>query len=397
MDGIVLRRADFNLGIACLLIVITGWTFSSFLTSDILTGVEPYEKPWLLTWLCTCSFSLYLVRPFYDLLRNRLKSKLQSNEDKVAEEGYTQAPINEVHDDISEHRRPLPILIDNEEPLTVPETARLAAWFCLAWFAANWAMNGSLALTTVSSVTILSSTSGFFTLGLGRLAGVESFNFTKLSAVICSIAGVVLVSKSDNEVTRYSPNSPTIPPKQHRLSGDIVALISAMLYACYVILLKKSVGRESRLSMPLFFGFVGAFNILCLWPIGVLLHFIGVETLEWPHGGRLWASLGISALITCVSDYLYMVAMLKTSPLIVTLGMSLTIPLAVLGDLAEGTRLGGVEMIIGAALVLGAFILVGVAGHDESVQDVINERSEEVTDDTLDPLVSHRPGFSARV
>ena len=49
-----------------------------------------------------------------------------------------------------------------------------------------------------------------------------------------------------------------------------------------------------------------------------------------------------------------------TSPLAVTLGLSLTIPLAVIGDLFLGTAIGGLSFFVGAGLVLGGFIAVGV-------------------------------------
>jgi solute carrier family 35 protein F5 len=52
--------------------------------------------------------------------------------------------------------------------------------------------------------------------------------------------------------------------------------------------------------MTLFFGFVGLWNILFMWPVGVLLHFTGVEKFEIPRGGELWASIMINASITFV-------------------------------------------------------------------------------------------------
>lgn len=47
-------------------------------------------------------------------------------------------------------------------PLTVRETARLAAQFTFVWFAANWSLNAGLGLTSVASGTTLSSASGEF-------------------------------------------------------------------------------------------------------------------------------------------------------------------------------------------------------------------------------------------
>ena len=63
--------------------------------------------------------------------------------------------------------------------------------------------------------------------------------------------------------------------------------------------------------------------------------------------------------ITLASDYLYILAMLKTTPLVVTIGLSLTIPLAVLGDFLLG-RYTHWEVIAGAVLVLVSFVAVGL-------------------------------------
>jgi len=78
---------------------------------------------------------------------------------------------------------------------------------------------------------------------------------------------------------------------QRTLLGDCLALLSALFYAIYVILLKVRIRSESRIDMQLFFGFVGLFNILACWPIGVVLHFTGVERFELPTTGRAVAGL----------------------------------------------------------------------------------------------------------
>ena len=62
--------------------------------------------------------------------------------------------------------------------------------------------------------------------------------------------------------------------------------------------------------------------------------------------------------ITLSSDYLYVLAMLKTTPLVVTIGLSLTIPLAILGDFFLKIP-STPQAIFGAMLVLGAFVVVG--------------------------------------
>jgi len=63
--------------------------------------------------------------------------------------------------------------------------------------------------------------------------------------------------------------------------------------------------------------------------------------------------------ITLSSDFIYVIAMLKTTPLVVTVGISLTIPVAVAGDFLLG-RTVKLMSLLGAFLVLGSFIVVGL-------------------------------------
>lgn len=90
-----------------------------------------------------------------------------------------------------------------DPPLTTRETALLSLLFCGLWFAANWAMNAALGFTSVSSTTILSSMSGFFTLAAGACAGVESFSVGKLVSVAlrCVLFLVFVRLPAQDEVT----------------------------------------------------------------------------------------------------------------------------------------------------------------------------------------------------
>lgn len=129
--------------------------------------------------------------------------------------------------------------------------------------------------------------------------------------------GVLLVSTADS----FSPSSALATaldvdiPHPYRLTGDLLSLLSALFYSIYLILLKVRIGDERRIDMQLFFGFVGLFNIVALWPVGVGLHFLGWEVWEWPRGTGVWSILVGNMGITLVSDYLYVKAMLKTTPL----------------------------------------------------------------------------------
>ncbi|KAF9478511.1 hypothetical protein BDN70DRAFT_879845 [Pholiota conissans] len=371
------RKRTFAAGIVLLVFVVFLWTSSNFLTQDLYEG--GYDKPFFVTYMNTSSFSLYLI-PF--LLRrwwnvqNKIGTKIFVSDGAPHQyEALTNEDIDvHVYEDPSHH---LSFSGDNlaEQPAPPPaplndrQTANLAFAFCLIWFIANWSVNASLGYTSVASATVLSSMSGFFTLAIGRLFRVERLTLIKLGAVCMSFLGVVIVSLSDSGMKQAAgpASHPTIQPpsvNSRAALGDMLALISAMFYAMYVILLKVRIKSESRIDMQLFFGFVGLFNIIACWPIGVALHFTGVELFELPSSRKALSAILINMAITLSSDYLYVLAMLKTTPLVVTIGLSLTIPVAVLGDFIRH-RPAQIAVVGGAVLVLASFVAVGYEDSNE--------------------------------
>ncbi|KAJ6604764.1 hypothetical protein DFH09DRAFT_1123753 [Mycena vulgaris] len=381
---------DYAVGIGFLLIVVILWTSSNFVTQGMYQG--GFEKPFLVTYLNTSAFAVYLV-PF--LLRRwwrRRRGLEDGGEVRRGRAHYQPLAVDPEADELEAEallptQAPLvpPSDLPDEElpPLTIRETARLAFFFCFLWFIANWTVNASLDYTSVASATILSSMSGFFTLGIGRILRVEMLTLAKIVAVATSFSGVLLVSLSDSVQPQQPagaasrPLAHTTELAPHHMLGDILALISALFYALYVILLKVRIRSESRIDMQLFFGFVGLFNILSCWPIGIFLHLIGAETFELPQRAAVTA-LVINMGITVSSDYLYVLAMLKTTPLVVTVGLSLTIPLAVLGDFILGRFTRG-QVILGAILVLISFVVVGL--DNEKVKTPDDVPRDDVSDE----------------
>jgi len=355
----------------------------------------------LVTWLNTSSFALYLIPV-------GLKRVLAKESHERPRSGYERLAVdpmprdNTIDDGVDSIPREgqLP-------PLTTKETLQLASIFCFVWFAANWTVNASLDYTSVASATIMSSMSGFFTLGIGRIFKVESLSVTKVVAVVISFSGVILVSLSDlsqtaapdgvipvvsdaiSRVRRFIHNEEYSNP----LLGDLLALSSAVFYAFYVTLLKVRIRQESRINMQLFFGFVGHFNILFLWPLGLILHYTGAEPFELPSGGKAIGGILVNMLITLSSDFIYVIAMLKTTPLVVTVGLSLTIPVAVTGDFLLG-RAVRLMSLLGAFLVLGSFIVVGLedSKNEETLaEEVVDGEDEAVIQLRLSSEVEGNP------
>jgi len=186
-----------------------------------------------------------------------------------------------------------------------------------------------------------------------------------------------LVSLSDSSQKPKPTLSPLIGQLYNLGSqavlGDFLALISALFYALYATLLKVRIRSESRIDMQLFFGFVGLHNLLICWILGAILHLTGIENFELPSTRAEIGAILLNMFVTFSSDYLYVKAMLKTTPLVATIGLSLTIPLAVVGDTFLG-KPSPALVLFGAFLVSVAFFMVGLSdGNTTSKDDELRE------------------------
>lgn len=244
---------------------------------------------------------------------------------------------------------------------------------------ANYFVAACLKYTTVASSTILTSTSSIFTLLFGTLLHVEIFTVRKLLSVLASLLGIILISTVDITTADDDSSRGSFPHKSpsQLAIGDALAFLSAILYGFYAILMKKRIGDEGRVDMPLFFGLVGLFNLLILWPGFILLHFFGDEPFALPPTGRIWLIVLANSTTSLLSDFCWAYAMLLTSPLIVTVGLSLTIPLSLVGEMILRGEFEGWLYWIGAGVVFLGFLVVSWEGAPDG-----NERldgDEQVT------------------
>ncbi|XP_029487197.1 solute carrier family 35 member F5-like [Oncorhynchus nerka] len=209
--------------------------------------------------------------------------------------------------------------------LTVTDVAKISFFFCFVWFLANLSYQEALSDTPVAIVNVLSSTSGLFTLILAAVFPSNSsdrFTLSKLLAVALCMGGVALVSFSSMD-----------SPDGKGATGSLWSVAGAALYAVYIVMIKRKVDREDKLDIPMFFGFVGLFNLLLLWPGFLVLHYTGFEAFELPSK-LVWTYILINGLIgTVLSEFLWLWGCFLTSSLIGTLALSLTIPLSIIADI----------------------------------------------------------------
>lgn len=129
------------------------------------------------------------------------------------------------------------------------------------------------------------------------MIGVEKFTVRKFLGVMASLVGIILISRvdlsspdtgSDTSATDNSEGSFPHKSSAEIALGDSMAAFSSIMYGIYTIVMKKQVGDESRVNMQVFFGLVGLFNFILLWPGFFILHWTGVEPFELPETKRVW-------------------------------------------------------------------------------------------------------------
>ncbi|RAO69902.1 uncharacterized protein BHQ10_005914 [Talaromyces amestolkiae] len=408
--------ARHTMGIILLMCVVFLWTASNFLASNILAD-DSYSHPFFITYINTSFFVVFLiiviVRRVFRMWRRGKLSQVKSfksfftyldlhgmkeppsyaretgptldedENDEFSEADNQRERLLSSYAHDPELAPPSPTFLNNEATerssagkLGLGQTARLAAQFCMLWFLANYFAIACLQFTTVGSTTILTSTSGVWTLIFGALIRVERFTLRKALGVLASLIGVILISRVD--LSSSSSTTPDdVPPSDggddpyssktpaEIALGDAMAALSAIVYGIYTIVMKKQVGDESRVNMQLFFGLVGLFNVFLLWPGFVLLHVLDIERFSFPSENRIWVIILINSISSLISDICWAYAMLLTTPLVVTVGLSLTIPLSLVGQIILQGQYAGVLYWIGATIVFASFLIV----NQESKED----------------------------
>ncbi|KAE9373515.1 hypothetical protein N431DRAFT_337117 [Stipitochalara longipes BDJ] len=378
-----------TLGIFLLFVTVFLWTGSNFLASYIFAD-NTYSKPYFVTYINTSFFAISLV-PIFMRLGHRhgfahiktsiweywrgqmdgysaLGAKLTTEGEEEGEDPLSASQTRLLVEDQAgpamslsgEPQRP-------DEILSVRETAKLSLEFCLLWFGANYLVAGCLEYTSVASSTILTSTSSIWTLIFGALVRVEHFSYKKLIGVLGSLAGIILISTVDLSGKDNDENRGNFPHKsQGEIAvGDAMAFGSAIMYGIYTVVMKKRIGNEDRVNMPLFFGLVGLFNVIFLWPGFLILHFTGVEKFGFPPTGKIWTIVLLNSASSFISDYCWAYAMLLTTPLVVSVGLTMTIPLSLIGQMILSSQYSSALYWVGAIIVLLSFLFINHEAREE--------------------------------
>lgn len=386
------------LGVFLIVCVAFIWVGASVWIQYIF-GELGYEKPYLMTYFNTTCFALwnfgYLVVPSWRRLPwdnegnavqviftdNDLKAaceyqKLSSTTEYInkrnegcgmKEDGkasanniisesikttvYPTTALPTQQDDVDENVIQKPDKkTERMKPYSKLRILKCALFFCPLWFAANYLFNISLSMTSVASNTVLSSSSSIWTLLIAVLFFRERTNIVQVFAVLICFSGVVIVAFVDGK-TAVNNDS---------ISGDFLALFSAFFYAGYTTVLKLVLPDDERYSMGMAFGAIGILNFIFFWPGLPIVSVTKFEPFELPTLKQFWPLVLNTLIGTNLSDVLWARGVVLTSPVVATLGLSLTTPLGMVADIIFKGKKFTPLYVVGALFVMVGFILINI-------------------------------------
>jgi solute carrier family 35 protein F5 len=295
------------------------------------------------------------------------------------------------------------------------------------WFLSNYFYAMSLEWTSISSSTVLASMGSLFAFGFATCSEFGDEKVTKgkmVGVILCFMGGVATTltdvgSNADASTEglrrlRYLRHPASHLPHMFDITdssvrslwGDIAGLVSAIGYGLYTVLLRYLCPKdEDRMSMQLFFGYVGLLNMIILLPVAIWVIYASNnnDSAEAPSSSELshddypnnndggemndttnttiitWSIfmflLFKGLLDNVLSDYLWARAVILTSATVASVGVGLTIPMAFAADWVMGNGdAGGKGEVLGAIMVLFGFVFVNI--------DVFGEKSNETDDET---------------
>jgi len=238
------------------------------------------------------------------------------------------------------------IVKQRSDKKSLKQTFWLGAIFCPIWFLMNYLSYLSLISTSLGSSTTLSSTmSSVFCL-------ILSWIFLRQRLLLINLLGITFMIGGTVLIIRWSQ-------RKNSWEGDLMALASAFVYACYSVLTKYLIGDGSNISMPLLFGLIGIANLALLGPLFLFFNYTGLESVDMPSFCQLGVLTGLG-LGNVLADYFLVTATVLTTPFIVSVGLSMSSPATVFIDVVFKHEDRLAMYYLGIVCIIFGFLLVNM-------------------------------------
>ncbi|XP_041035792.1 solute carrier family 35 member F4 [Carcharodon carcharias] len=250
----------------------------------------------------------------------------------------------------SERRSPLKHFSEcghflSEDAFLLRRLLKQTAPFSILWTLTNYLYLMALRNISATDASALFCCNKAFVFLLSWIVLKDRFMGVRIVAVILSIAGIVLIAYADG----FCRDS---------IVGVALVVGSASTSALYKVLFKLLLGSVRCREVALFLTALGAFNLLFLSWVSVVLYTTRVE--HWPSTRDVpWDQLcGLAALLL-VFNILVNCGAAVTFPALVSLGVFLSIPVNAVTDVYRGVVPGLGNVRLAALIVLClAFLLL---------------------------------------
>jgi len=424
----------YALGIVFIILVSVIWSAASILVQYLFQETD-FNSPFLLTYIGTSLFVIFIPMRLIWERRNRWRASICSilkgqtsssyidysniDDDKIIPWKAAADELNRSRDVLQEletwqhedstfnsedksSQNCTDMMLENEQVPLAPDIyiptrehmllshmhhIKMAMKIAPLWFFSNYFYNLSLAYTTITSSTVLSSTGSVFTFIFAVTWGDESFSKNKFIGVALAFTGSLITSLDDTFATP-DPTDKSTNDADRPFYGDTFGLISAIGYGGYTVMLRVACPQdENNFSMQLLLGYIGLLNMLSLSPI--LFYILSQLVMQSNQNDSnlatddsnlnrnddgshaftwfIFLCIVVKGLFDNVlSDYLWARSIVLTSATVASVGLGLTIPLALLSDvfIMDETSVLSVGSILGATLVLVGFVFTNIDEAD---------------------------------
>eukprot|EP00759_Apiculatamorpha_spiralis_P041188 PhF_6_TR39807/c0_g1_i1/m.59196/K15289/SLC35F5; solute carrier family 35, member F5 len=243
------------------------------------------------------------------------------------------------------------------------------------WYLANVVYNASLGLTSVASNSVLSNTSSLWTLCLSCCVLGHALKLPNVISVLCTLLGALCVGLGDGSIANQELSM------QMRILGDGFAIAAAFVFSIETLLFKYFLtplqGEEHADCVMLTLGLVGVYGAVTLWPVLVVANGMGYEEFQLPST-HVFGLFLLKLLFGCIlPHFLLAKGILFAGPLVATLGLSLTIPVAMVWDYALHSENFTKLYVVGSIMVVSGFILGNVYGEQEGAHGCPNSANKQ--------------------